>query len=94
MYWKYLAATMETRNMPNWGEGATQDYAIIVYVVDGWILAAIDERIEPHPNWEAMKNYGYSKQVADILEIEETPVCPNWRSINFGPGITPLPESH
>ena len=84
--WRWVRGTGEKRVYPASGPGDI-DYvsirAVIVYCVDGHIVAAIDERLKDHPTWEAMADWGGGLMV---------PVCSNWRSANFGIGMQPLAD--
>jgi hypothetical protein len=73
--WRYLHQTLVRRAVPAWGKGASQDYAVIVYCVEGMIVAAIDERVKEHEEWEALVDWGSGVT---------TPACATWRSQAFG----------
>jgi hypothetical protein len=82
--WEYIKATNVTRAVPSWGPGATQDYAVIVFVEDGFIVAAIDERVKSHQDWESLVDWGSGLFV---------PVSVTWRTTAFN-RVHPLGSHH
>jgi hypothetical protein len=81
--WRWVKGSLVTKPVPAWGPGATSEEAVIVYVVDRVIVAALDERTPDHETWEAVAEWGGGLEV---------PVSSKWRTEPFGL-VSPLPNS-
>lgn len=75
--WRFVRGTLVDDSR----RSVVQAPCVICYVVDGCIVAAIDERLKTWPMWEAVADWG------DGLHV---PVCSSWRTAPFGMLMAPL----